>query len=157
MLGGFVVGLVATGASAWIGFEWFSWLIGWDFLALTFMVWTWAVVWPYGPEQTTSHAEYEEPGRQTVFGLILGGALASLVGVGLLLANARPGHFDPVAPWVAVASVAISWLAVQPSMRSPTPRSIFTKSPLAASISISLILEISLATAISPTSLTRSG
>ena len=72
------------------------------------------------------------------------GALASLVGVGLLLANARPGHFDPVAPWVAVASVAISWLAVHTIYGSPTPRSIFTKSPLAASISISLILEVSL-------------
>ncbi|HEY6649951.1 MAG TPA: DUF1345 domain-containing protein [Mycobacterium sp.] len=112
VLGGFVVGLAATGVSAWRGFEWFSLLIGWDFLALTFMAWTWAVVWPYGPDQTASHAEYEEPGRKTAFGLILGGALASLVGVGLLLAKARPGHFEPVAPWVAVASVAISWLAV---------------------------------------------
>jgi uncharacterized membrane protein len=112
VLGGFVVGLAATGVSAWRGFEWFSLLIGWDFLALTFMAWTWAVVWPYGPDQTASHAEYEEPGRKTVFGLILGGALASLVGVGLLLAKARPGHFEPVAPAVAVASVAISWLAV---------------------------------------------
>jgi uncharacterized membrane protein len=107
VLGGFVVGLAATGVSALFGLTWFSVLIGWDFLALTFMVWTWAVVWPYGPEQTASHAEYEEPGRKTVFGLILGGALASLVGVGLLLAKAQYA-----APWVAVASVAISWLAV---------------------------------------------
>jgi hypothetical protein len=44
------------------------------------------------------HAEYEEPGRKTEFGLILGGALASLVGVGLLLTKAHPGHFQPVAP-----------------------------------------------------------
>jgi uncharacterized membrane protein len=112
VLGGFVVGLAATGVSAFIGFTWFSLLIGWDFLALTFMAWTWAVVWPYGPEQTASHAEYEEPGRKTVFGLILGGALASLVGIGLLLAKARPAHVEQAAPWVAVASVAISWLAV---------------------------------------------
>jgi len=112
VLGGFVVGLAATGVSAFVGFTWFSLLIGWDFLALTFMAWTWAVVWPYGPEQTASHAEYEEPGRKTVFGLILGGALASLVGVGLLLAKARPAHVEHAAPWVAVASVAISWLAV---------------------------------------------
>ena len=89
VLGGFVVGLAATGVSAWIGFTWFSLLIGWDFLALTFMAWTWAVVWPYGPEQTASHAEYEEPGRKTVFGLILGGAVASLVGVGLHAAHAQ--------------------------------------------------------------------
>ncbi len=112
VLGGFVVGLAATGVSAWWGFSWFSLLIGWDFLALTFMVWTWAVVWPYGPNQTASHAAYEQSGRRTVFALILGGALASLVGVGLLLAKARPNHLEHVAPWVAVASVAISWFAV---------------------------------------------
>jgi uncharacterized membrane protein len=112
VLGGFVVGLVATGVSAWFGFEWFSWLIGWDFLAMTFMAWTWVVVWPYGPEETASHAEYEEPGRRTVFALILGGALASLVGVGLLLAKARPEHVQNVAALVAVASVVISWFAV---------------------------------------------
>ncbi len=64
------------------------------------------------PAQTASHAEYEEPGRQTVFALILGGALASLVGVAVLLAKARPDHFASVAPSVAVASVVISWFAV---------------------------------------------
>ncbi|PRC50081.1 DUF1345 domain-containing protein, partial [Mycobacterium sp. ITM-2017-0098] len=52
------------------------------------------------------------PGRQTVFALILGGALASLVGVGVLLAKARPDHVTSVAPSVAVASVVISWFAV---------------------------------------------
>ena len=112
VLGGLIVGLAATGVTAYLGFTRFSLLIGWDFLALTFMVWTWAVVGPYGPEQTASHAEYEEPGRKTVFGLILGGALASLVGVGLLLAEAQPDHAEHVAASVAVASVAISWLAV---------------------------------------------
>ena len=112
VLGGFVVGLAATAVAAKFGFEWFSFLIGWDFLALTFMAWTWAVVWRFDSDRTASHAEYEEPGRKTVFALILGGSLASLVGVALLLANARPDHLEPVAPWVTVASVAISWFAV---------------------------------------------
>ena len=95
-----------------MGFRWFSLLIWWDVLAVTFMAWTWAVIWPYDPAQTASHAEYEEPGRQTVFALILFGALASLVGVGVLLAKARPDDFGFVAPAVAVASVVISWFAV---------------------------------------------
>jgi len=95
-----------------MGFRWFSLLIWWDVLAVTFMAWTWAVIWPYAPAQTASHAEYEEPGRQTVFALILFGALASLVGVGVLLAKARPDDFGFVAPAVAVASVVISWFAV---------------------------------------------
>lgn len=112
VLGGAVVGVVATAVAASLGFRWFSLLIGWDLLAVTYMAWTWAVIWPYGPAQTASHAEFEEPGRQTVFALILGGALASLVGVGVLLAKARPDHFASVAPSVAVASVVISWFAV---------------------------------------------
>jgi uncharacterized membrane protein len=112
VLGGAVVGLAATAAAASVGFRWFSLLIGWDLLAVTYMAWTWTVIWPYDPEQTASHAEYEEPGRQTVFALILGGALASLVGVGVLLARARPDHVASVAPSVAVASVVISWFAV---------------------------------------------
>jgi uncharacterized membrane protein len=112
VLGGTVVGLVATAVAATFGLRWFSFLIGWDVLAATFMAWTWAVIWPFDPEQTSSHAEYEEPGRQTVFGLIIGGALASLVGVGLLLAKAKPENFASVAPSIAVASVVISWFAV---------------------------------------------
>ncbi len=112
VLGGAVLGLFATGVAASLGFRWFSLLIGWDVLAVTFMAWTWAVIWPYDPAQTASHAEYEEPGRQTVFALILFGALASLVGVGVLLAKARPDNFGVVAPAVAVASVVISWFAV---------------------------------------------
>ncbi len=112
VLGGAILGLVATGVAASKGFRWFSLLIWWDVLAVTFMAWTWAVIWPYDPAQTASHAEYEEPGRQTVFALILFGALASLVGVGVLLAKARPDNFGFIAPAVAVASVVISWFAV---------------------------------------------
>ena len=112
VLGGAVVGLIATGVAAAIGFGWFSLLIGWDALAVTFMVWTWAVVWPFDAAQTASHAEHEEPGRRTVFVLILVGALASLVGVGLLLAKELPDNFEAIAPAVSVISVVISWFAV---------------------------------------------
>jgi uncharacterized membrane protein len=112
LLGGTAVGLVATAAAAAAGFQWYALLIGWDALAVTYMAWTWAVIWPYDADQTASHAEYEEPGRQIVFALILGGALASLVGVGVLLANARTDHVASVAPSVAVTSIVISWFAV---------------------------------------------
>jgi uncharacterized membrane protein len=112
VLGGTVLGLIATVVATSWGFHWFSLLIGWDVLAVTFMVWTWAVVWPFDPAQTASHAEHEEPGRQTVFALILVGALASLVGVGLLLAKAQPDNFGVIAPALSVGSVVISWFAV---------------------------------------------
>lgn len=111
LLGAAILGLVA-GAIASVEFGRFAILIGWDVLALTYLVWTWSVLWPFDAEQTASHAEIEEPGRRTVFVLILVGALASLVGVGLLLANARPERLGAVAPYVAVGSVVVSWFAV---------------------------------------------
>ncbi|MEW5812495.1 MAG: DUF1345 domain-containing protein [Actinomycetota bacterium] len=103
---------VLAGVAVSVEFGWFAILIGWDVLALTYLVWTWSVLWRFDAEQTASHAEVEEPGRRTVFALVLVGALASLVGVGLLLAKARPQHVGAVAPAVAVGSVVISWFAV---------------------------------------------
>lgn len=112
VLGGAAVGALASGVAVLYGFHWFSLLIGWDVLAVTFMVWTWMVIWPFDPAETAAHAEHEEPGRRTVFVLILFGALASLVGVGLLLAKTTPDNFGFIAPWLTVGSVLISWFAV---------------------------------------------
>ena len=130
LLGGAIVGIAATALATSMGFRWFSLLLGWDALALTYMVWTWTVIWRYDPTQTASHAEYEEPGRQAVFALILSGALASLVGVGLLLAKARPDHFASVAPSVAVASVVISWVAVHTLYALTYARVYFAEKPV---------------------------
>ncbi len=130
VLGGAVVGAVATGLASLVGFDWFSLLIGWDFLAVTFMAWTWAIIWPYDAADTAEHAEHEEPGRRTVRALILGGALASLVGVGLLLANEWPHHFVIVAPAVAVASVLISWFAVHTLYALTYARIYFDEKPV---------------------------
>jgi uncharacterized membrane protein len=107
-----VIGLVATGVAVLEGLRWFSLLVGWDLLAVTFMALTWGAIWRYDADRTATHAEHEEPSHPTVFALILAGALVSLVGVMLLLANERPDHFESVAPWVAVASVLISWFSV---------------------------------------------
>jgi uncharacterized membrane protein len=112
LTGSALVGIAATGVAASMNLRWFPMLIGWDALAVTYMVWTWAVVWPFDAAQTASHAEHEEPGRQTVFALILVGALASLVGVGLLLTKAGPDDLGVIAHAVAVGSVVISWLVV---------------------------------------------
>lgn len=130
VLGGALTGLAATATAASLDFRWFSLLIGWDVLAVTYMAWTWAVIWRYGPDQTASHAEFEEPGRETVFALILGGALASLVGVAALLAKARPDHYATVAPSVAVATVVISWFAVHTLYALTYARIYFAEKPV---------------------------
>jgi uncharacterized membrane protein len=130
MTGSALVGLAATGVAASMDLRWFSLLIGWDVLAVTYVVWTWAVVWPFDAAQTASHAEHEEPGRQTVFALILSGALASLVGVGLLLTKARPDDLGVIAPAVAVASVVISWLAVHTLYALTYAKAYFQEKPV---------------------------
>ena len=124
------MGAVAALVAASIGSRWFSLLIGWDALALTYTVWTWTVIWPFDAMQTASHAEFEEPGREAVFVLVLSGALASLVGVAVLLANARPDHLASVAPAVAVASVAISWVAVHTLFALTYARIYFAEKPV---------------------------
>lgn len=123
------VGLAAAAAAAAVGFRWFALLIGWDALAVTFMAWTWAVVWRFDAGQTATHAEYEEPGRRTVFALILGGALTSLVGVGLLLAKAQLDGFQKLVPAVAVGSVVVSWFAVHTLYALTYARVYFAASP----------------------------
>lgn len=112
VLGGVVVGAVAAHIAWRSGLRWFSLLIWWDVLAAVFMGWTWIAVGRYDADRTARHAVSEEPGRRTVFTLIVGGALASLVGVGLLLAKAKPDNFEVLASWAAVASVAVSWFCV---------------------------------------------
>lgn len=112
VLGGAVLGAVVAHFAWRRGLGWFSFLIWWDVVAATFMVWTWAAVGRFDGARTAEHAVTEEPGRRTVFSLIVGGALSSLVGVGLLIAKAKPDHFEVFASWAAVASVALSWFCV---------------------------------------------
>ena len=112
VVAGFVLGIAVVVVANALRFRWFSLLFGWDTLALTFMVLTWWAVWRFDGDDTAEHADREEPGRLVVRILIIGGALASLAGVGLLLYEAPADNFQRVAPWVAVCSVVISWFAV---------------------------------------------
>lgn len=129
VLGAAVVGCVAAGVAALMGFRWYAWLIGWDALGLTYLVWTWAVIWPCDAEKTATHAGYEEPGRRTVVTLILGGALASLAGVGLLLAETWPDRFGLAVPAISVASVVISWFVVHTLYTMAYARVYFQEEP----------------------------
>ncbi|MGE2732484.1 DUF1345 domain-containing protein [Mycolicibacterium vaccae] len=112
VLASVAAGALGTVIAVVVGFNWYSPLVGWDILALVYAVWTWIVIWRFDPEQTASHALYEEPGRRTVVSLILGGALASLAGVGLLLAETWPDDYGIVVPVLAVGTVMISWFVV---------------------------------------------
>ncbi|BBZ33017.1 hypothetical protein AWB99_17750 [Mycolicibacterium confluentis] len=106
------LGIAATAGAAARAWHWSVILLGWDVLAVTYMVLTWGSLWRMTPEETAEHAGGEEPPVDLVFALVATGAVASLAGVGLLLANSGHGHARTAAEWVAVASVVISWFAV---------------------------------------------
>jgi uncharacterized membrane protein len=89
-------------------------LLGWDVMALTYVLWIWRKVWRYDADDTARHAEREDPTRAAADVLVLGAAVASLVAVGYGLLRARSIHglLGGVVAGLAVASVVVSWTAV---------------------------------------------
>jgi uncharacterized membrane protein len=87
---------------------------GWDAAALVLVGWTWLVVWPMGPEQTSGHATREDPTRATGDSLLLLAAVASLSAVGFFLvqANSASGSTRDLLAGVGLVTVALSWMVV---------------------------------------------
>jgi uncharacterized membrane protein len=112
---GAVVGAVVT-AVLWERGGLLSLLGGWTALALIFTGWTWLTLWRFNPDETQGHAGQEEPWRWVVVVLVLGGAVASLVGVAVLLGRSQEAsegvHHDSGAGWMAIGSVVLSWLTI---------------------------------------------
>ena len=86
-------------------------LLGWTALGLTYSFLTWVSLWPLDAQETADHATREAPGRVALHGLLVGAALLSLVGIGLLMA--RSTHSALVTALVAVCPVLTSWITVQ--------------------------------------------
>ena len=73
---------IALGAPLWHFGVVVALLGGWTALALIFTSWTWILLWPFKADDTKKHASDEEGRLWVVAGLILVGAVASLVGCG---------------------------------------------------------------------------
>lgn len=83
---------------------------GWAVFVFVFCLWTWIVLWPMSPQETAEHAREEDPGRWYADLILLGAAVASVVGVGFVLVA---GHgSDLLAAGIGVACVIASWLLV---------------------------------------------
>lgn len=112
---GVVVGAVVT-TMLWDANGLLSLLGGWTALAMIFTGWTWLALWRFDPEETKGHAGQEQPLPWVVLTLVLGGAIASLVGVGVLLGRSQEASqgvpHDSGAAWMAVGSVVLSWLTI---------------------------------------------
>jgi uncharacterized membrane protein len=103
---GVPVGLV-TGAD-------FGALAAWDGTVAAYVTLVWSTVWWLDAGETKARAEREDPTRAIADVLLLSAAVASLVAVGLALANASqgPGSVELVHLWLGLGSVVLSWLLV---------------------------------------------
>jgi uncharacterized membrane protein len=108
------LGVVGTFIMGFTGGWGFAALVGWDVMAAVFVVWIWGTIWPRDPQSTASHAVREDPGRPVVDLLLVGASVASLVGVGFVIAASGDSGGLAKAGYVAfaVVTVFLSWAVV---------------------------------------------
>ena len=89
-------------------------LEGWDATCVALLLVTWPIILRADHGATQEMAEREDPGRFAARALLLGAAVASLAGVGTVLALAgnTTNAEQVVLVSVAVATVVLSWLIV---------------------------------------------
>jgi uncharacterized membrane protein len=109
-----VLGLVGVVIMGFTGGWAFAALVGWDVMAAVFVVRIWLTIWPRDPRSTASHAVREDPGRPIVDLLLVGASVASLVGVGFVIAASGDSKGAEKAGYVAfaVVTVFLSWAVV---------------------------------------------
>ncbi|MEB4208435.1 DUF1345 domain-containing protein [Mycobacterium sp. 94-17] len=88
-------------------------LAGWIVTAGTYVVWTQLILLGMDAEQTCRWATREDPTRWVADAVILSASVASLGGVGYVVAaGSRAGHEALVAAVFGILTVAASWVAV---------------------------------------------
>lgn len=86
---------------------------GWIITAVAYCAWTWAGVVRMGAADTASHAMEEDPGRGATDLVLIMASLASIIGVGVLLAaGSHQGASAVVEAGLGVLCVAASWFVV---------------------------------------------
>lgn len=109
---GVVAVAVAVSAGPRVGWR-FSPVLGWDAGALVFVCWVWVAVAAMDAATTAAHATREDPSRGQSDLLVLGAAVASLAGVGVLLLGVGSTQgAKGVFAGFGLFSVAVSWLTV---------------------------------------------
>ena len=87
-------------------------LVGYDLAVLTYLAFIWATIWPRDAEATASHASRKDPSRPVADIALLSAAIASLVGVATLVAQAHSaqGSVRNTEISISIVSVVASWL-----------------------------------------------
>ena len=106
-----VVGvIVAVLVWPWLGVA--SVAAGWVGFCLTFCVRTLTALWPFTPEQTREHATIEDPSHAAVTATLILASLASVAGVGFLLAGTQHVATTAVDATLGAVVVVSSWVLV---------------------------------------------
>lgn len=111
--------VVAVGTVAGLVGGWFiAWqptsLVAWDVAAVTFLVWVWGTIGSFDADETRAFATREDGSRFSAQVLVLFACVASLLGVGVELAQASTTNSTEKAALTAVAAltVVLSWAVV---------------------------------------------
>jgi uncharacterized membrane protein len=101
---------------AWLaGAPWSaSVLIGWSAATLVFLTWVWVMIGPMDAASTSRFALSEDDSRAAADATLISASVASLVAVGLTLADASKasGARAVLLTIVAVLSIALGWAAI---------------------------------------------
>ncbi|WP_409484639.1 DUF1345 domain-containing protein [Arsenicicoccus dermatophilus] len=107
------LGVLAGGALALVAAPVMAVMCGWIVLAGSYCVLTWTHLRRMTHEQVRAHATADESGRAGTHVALVGAAVGSLLGVGLLLAaGSDKGSTLPLGALVGTLSVAASWTLV---------------------------------------------
>ena len=120
---------VAAGLAAGIPADWDTAILcGWIAGAGTYSLWLWLVIRGMDPQTTARHAVREDPARALTDVVVLVAAVASLLGVGLVIASTSSAHGLTKALQVAVSviSVAVAWTLVHLSYTTRYARLYYT-------------------------------
>lgn len=90
----------------------FDAMAGWTTAAVAFAVWTWLIVRGMDEHEAAEHAREEDPSVAASEVIVLVGTLASLGGVGLLLAAAGHHGSGTAESLLGAGSVLASWFLV---------------------------------------------
>ena len=123
---------VAVGVLVGLKVSWpYAPAAGWITAAAAYLIWTWWLLAPMNAEHTEAHARrrHEDDTRRVSQGVVLMASVASLAGVGYLLAAESGPTRDLAAAIVGILSVTASWFAIHTVFTLRYARLFYTAQP----------------------------
>ena len=123
---------VAAGVLVGLTISWpYAPAAGWITAAAAYLIWTWWLLAPMNAEHTEAHARrrHEDDTRRVSQGVVLMASVASLAGVGYLLAAESGPTRDLAAAIVGILSVTASWFAIHTVFTLRYARLFYTAQP----------------------------